>query len=429
VTRPIRRQAVEWHVACARSFAAASSLPAESVPIDAAVGRILAQEVRTLYELPHYSSSAMDGWAVAGEAPWKVVEPEDAAASLRPGHATVVVTGGLIPPGTRGVLRSENATVSASSSLPRLLTRGVAAAADEPQEGKHIRPVGEEAARDDTVIRAGTLLNPAHVALAAIAGHDILEVVAEPRVAMLFTGDEVIESGRPRPGQVRDSFGPQLPAFVRMLGGRVVSRQRIGDDPAATLAALGQSGTEQTGSEQTGLGQSGTEETSPEQTSPEQTSTEVVITTGGTGDSAADHLRGVLRELDAEFIIDGVAMRPGGPSLLARLPDGRFVTCLPGNPLAAMMGMLTLAAPLLAALGGRRQPSPGSVAVAVDIAGRTGSSMLIPYRLVDGLAVPNEWSGSGMMRGLADANGVLVVPGDGVHAGETAETIGFPWPT
>ncbi|MCU1596475.1 MAG: molybdopterin molybdenumtransferase MoeA [Glaciihabitans sp.] len=425
MTRPIRRQAVEWHSACARSFAAASTLPAESVSIDAAVGRILAQEVRTLYELPHYSSSAMDGWAVAGEAPWKIVEPEDAAASsLRPGHATVVVTGGLIPPGTRGVLRSENATVSASSSLPRFLTRGVAAAADEPQEGKHIRPAGEEAARDDTVIRAGTLLNPAHVALAAIAGHDILEVVAEPRVAMLFTGDEVIQSGRPRPGQVRDSFGPQLPAFVRMLGGRVVSRQRIGDDPAATLAALGQGGSKQSSSKQTG-----TEQTGTEQTSPEQTRTQVVITTGGTGDSAADHLRGVLRELDAEFIIDGVAMRPGGPSLLARLPDGRFVTCLPGNPLAAMMGMLTLAAPLLAALGGRRQPSTGSVAVAVDIAGRYGTSMLMPYRLVDDVAVPNGWSGSGMMRGLADANGVLVVPGDGVRVGETAETIGFPWPT
>jgi molybdopterin molybdotransferase len=409
VTRPIRRQAADWHSARARSFTAASTLPTESVSIDAAVGRILAREVRTLYALPHYSSSAMDGWAVAGDAPWEIVEPEDAAASLLPGQATVVVTGGLIPPGTRGVLRSENATVSATSSLPRILTRGDTAAADEPQEGKHIRQAGEEAARDDTVIRAGTVLNPAHVALAAIAGHDLLEVVAEPRVALLFTGDEVIESGMPRPGQVRDSFGPQLPAFVGLLGGRVVSRQRIGDDRAATLATLAP--------------------TDHEQTSPEQTSAEVVITTGGTGGSAADHLRDVLRELDAEFIIDGVAMRPGGPSLLARLPDGRFVICLPGNPLAAMMGMLTLAAPLLAALAGRRQPTTGFIAVGVDVAGRTGTSMLVPYRLVDGVAVPNEWSGSGMMRGLADANGVLVVPGDGVRAGETAEAIGLPWLT
>jgi molybdopterin molybdotransferase len=94
-----------------------------------------------------------------------------------------------------------------------------------------------------------------------------------------------------------------------------------------------------------------------------------------------------------------------------------------------MMGMLTLAAPLLAALGGRRQPGTGSVAVAVDVAGRTGTSMLVPYRLVDGVAVPNEWSGSGMMRGLADANGVLVVPGDGVRAGETAEVVALPWLT
>jgi molybdopterin molybdotransferase len=401
------------------AFAATSTLPAESVSIDAAVGRMLARDVRTLYELPHYSSSAMDGWAVAGDAPWEIVGPEDAAASLQPGQAIAVVTGGLIPLGTRGVLRSENATVSAPSSPPRLLTRGDTAAADEPQEGKHIRQAGEEAAKDDTVIRAGSLLNPAHVALAAIAGHDLLEVVAEPRVALLFTGDEVIESGMPRPGQVRDSFGPQLPAFVRLLGGRVVSRQRIGDDPDATLAALAQNGPEQNDPEQNG----------PEQNGPEQTNSEVVITTGGTGGSAADHLRQVLHELDAEFIIDSVAMRPGGPSLLARLPDGRFVTCLPGNPLAAMMGMLTLAAPLLAALGGRRQPSTGSVAVAVDVAGRTGTSMLIPYRLVDGVAVPNDWSGSGMMRGLADANGVLVVPGDGVRAGETAEDLGLPWLT
>jgi molybdopterin molybdotransferase len=356
----------------------------------------------------------MDGWAVAGDAPWEIVEPEDAAASLLPGQAIAVVTGGLIPPGTHGVLRSENATVSASSWLPRILTRGDTAAADEPQEGKHIRQVGEEAARDDTVIHAGTLLNPAHVALAAIAGHDLLKVVAEPRVALLFTGDEVIESGLPRPGQVRDSFGPQLPAFVGLLGGRVVSRQRIGDDPAATLAALAQTGLAQTG---------------PAQTDPEQSGAEVVISTGGTGGSAVDHLRDVLRELDAEFIIDGVAMRPGGPSLLARLPNGRFVTCLPGNPLAAMMGMLTMAAPLLAALGGRRQSSTGSVAVAVDVAGRADTSMLIPYRLVDGVAVPNDWSASGMMRGLADANGVLVVPGDGVRAGETAEVIGLPWLT
>jgi hypothetical protein len=101
VTRPVRPQAVEWHSACAMAFAAASTLPTESVSIDAAVGRILAREVRTLYELPHYSSSAMDGWAVAGDARWEIVEPEDAAASLLPGQAIAVVTGGLIPPGTR----------------------------------------------------------------------------------------------------------------------------------------------------------------------------------------------------------------------------------------------------------------------------------------------------------------------------------------
>jgi molybdopterin molybdotransferase len=374
------------------------------VAIGDAVGRILSHEVRALYELPHYSSSAMDGWAVAGEAPWEIIESEieseiAVAVSLLPGQAAAVVTGGLIPSGTRGVLRSENATVSAIPSLPRILTRAPTAADDEPRAGKHIRLAGEEAARDDVVVGAGTLLNPAHVALAAIAGQDLLLVSAEPRVALLFTGDEVIESGMPLPGQVRDSFGPQLPAFVRLLGGRIVLRQRIGDDRAATLSAL------------------------------EQTGSDLIITTGGTGDSAADHLRLALRELGAELIIDRVAMRPGGPSLLARLTDGRFVICLPGNPLAAMMGMLTLAAPLLAALAGRPQPETGSVTVIDDIAGRAGTTTLVPYRLVGGLAVANERRGSGMMRGLADANGVLVVPDDGICAGETAEVLRLPWVT
>jgi molybdopterin molybdotransferase len=344
----------------------------------------------------------MDGWAIAGEAPWKIVETEVVAgttSALLPGQAAAVVTGGLIPAGTRGVLRSENAKVSADGSLPRFLTRGDTAAADEPQVGKHIRLAGEEAAEGEVMVHAGTLLNPAHVALAAIAGHDRLEVVAEPRIALLFTGDEVVESGMPLPGQVRDSFGPQLPAFLRMLGGRILASRRIGDNRAATIAALNQTGPD------------------------------VVITTGGTGNSAADHLREALRDLDAELIIDGVAMRPGGPSLLARLADGRFVICLPGNPLAAMVAILTLAAPLLAALGGRPRPTTGSVPVADDIGGRVGTSILIPYRLVNGLAVPNEWRGSGMMRGLADANGVLVVPGSGIRAGETAEVVGLPWPT
>jgi molybdopterin molybdotransferase len=135
-------------------------------------------------------------------------------------------------------------------------------------------------------VLAGTLLNPAHVALAAGCGHDDLDVIRRPQALLLLTGDEVDEHGIPGPGRVRDSFGPQLPGVLGMLGAAVVSQRRVRDDFAATVEAL--------------QGHSG--------------SVDLIVTTGGTGDSASDHLRSALRFLDAEFLVHRVAMRPGCPT-------------------------------------------------------------------------------------------------------------------
>ena len=112
--------------------------------------------------------------------------------------------------------------------------------------------------------------------------------------------------------------------------------------------------------------------------------------------------------------------------MLARLPDGRLLLGLPGNPLAAMMGLLTLAMPLLAAFQGRTS-EVGLIASAAALEGRAGSSILVPFRLQQQQAVANPWLGSGMMRGLADAAGVLVVPPQGVRTGEVVETLTLPW--
>ena len=245
---------------------------------------------------------------------------------------------------------------------------------------------------------ATTLLNPAHIALAAGCGHDALGMIRRARVSLLLTGDEVDENGIPAPGRVRDSFGPQLPAVLRMLGAEVVSQRRIPDDFAATVGAL--------------------------RDFPD--SAEVIVTTGGTGDSAKDHLRSALDFLGADFLIRRVAMRPGGPTMLARLPDGRLLLGLPGNPLAAMMGLLTLSMPLLAAFQGRTS-EVGFVASAAVLEGRAGTSILSPFRLQQQQAVANAWQGSGMMRGLADAAGVLVIPSQGVRPGELVETLTLPW--
>jgi molybdopterin molybdotransferase len=378
---------MEWHRARAIAAAAVAVLDPEIVELESAIGRVLASDLVALTEVPHYASSAMDGWAVGGTGPWRLVDRP----VLGPGFATVIVTGGVIPPGADAVLRSESGTVR-DGRLEAVSSSG------EPHPGQHVRVAGAEAHSGDVVVREGTLLNPAHVALAAGCGQDRIAVIRRPRVGLLLTGDEVDESGIPAPGRVRDSFGPQLPAVLRMLGAEVVARRRVPDDFGATVAALRDS----------------------------PGSAELIVTTGGTGDSAADHVRAALEALGADFLVPRVAMRPGGPTMLARLPDGRVLIGLPGNPLAAMIGVFTLAAPLLRAFQGRPD-DVGLVISAAALEGRSGSSILVPFRLEQGRAVANPWLGSGMMRGLADAAGVLVVPPAGVASGGAVETLHLPW--
>jgi molybdopterin molybdotransferase len=363
------------------------------------VGRILAADVVALLDVPHYASSAMDGWAVAGDPPWRLVE----GAQLEPGEAAAIVTGGVVPPGTRGVLRSEHGESRELDGIPALVLNDEAEPG-EPWPGQHIRPAAEEARASETVIASGTLLNLAHIAVAAGCGHDRLRVSARPRVELLLTGDEVVERGIPAPGQVRDSFGPTLPAFVELLGGRAASRRRVADSGDAMMAAL-----------HPGVGG--------------PPDSDVLITTGGTGLSAVDQLRPALAKLGASLLIDGVRMRPGSPSLLARLPDGRFLVGLPGNPLAAMTGMLTLVQPLLAALRGAPLPSLGTVRLASALpSGGRGRTTLVPYSIADDVgAVPTAWRGAGMLRGLAEAHGILVCPPEGAAAGSVLETVPLPW--
>ncbi|SDY49657.1 molybdopterin molybdotransferase MoeA [Herbiconiux ginsengi] len=458
---------VSWQEARRRAHEAGGRRAPETVALEDAVGRVLADDLVALMAVPHYASSAMDGWAVAGDGPWRILERraegpdererEDVAQSvLRAGEAVPIVTGAVIPPGTRGVLRSEHGVLApagdetgqAVGTGPARLSVGPDGATGEPREGLHIRPAGTEAAAGETVFRAGAVLSPVHVAVAAGCGHDALEVVSRPRVTLVLTGGEVVERGIPGPGSVRDSFGPTLPAVLAGLGAEVVARHRVGDDFGATLAVF--AAVPLRGSHETGDGTPGAllpEAATPpggrtglpgiRYTAPGLTErsiadvpgpvAELIVTTGGTGDSSADHVRPALRAAGAEFLVDGVAVRPGAPALLARLPDGRLVIGLPGNPLAAMLALLTLAHPLLSAMQGRGMPELGRVRMAEALPAGKAPTTLRPYRLVAGQAHPTAWHGAGMLRGLAEADGVLVVPQDGAAAGAELEVLRLPW--
>lgn len=134
-----------------------------------------------------------------------------------------------------------------------------------------------------------------------------------------------------------------------------------------------------------------------------------------------------MAELGGRLVIDGIAMRPGHPAVLAELPDGRFVLGLPGNPLAAMMALFTVGGPLLAALGHGKLEEVGEVPSGAMIDADPGRTRLMPFKLVYGLASPAQHTGPGMMRGLAGADGVMVVPPHGVQMGELVPAFPLPW--
>jgi molybdopterin molybdotransferase len=299
------------------------------------------------------------------------------------------------------VLRRERGAVSGSEGSADVLS---ATEGCVPSEGTDIRPAGTEAAEGDLLLPRGTRLDPGAVAVAAVAGADTVQVVAPVPVRLVFTGDEVVTSGIPAPGQVRDAFGPVLPACVAGLGGTVDSTARIGDSLEATLEALD---------------------------GPAARRARILVTTGGTGASPADHVRPAARRLGAEFLVDGIAMRPGHPALLARFPDGRLLLALPGNPLAALVAVATLLEPALRAAAGRPASYPVPCRAAADAPPLPGRHRLVPARWVgagaDRALAPAEHVGSAMMRGLATADALLVIPPEGLREGADAGWLPLPW--
>ena len=424
-----------WQEARQLSFDCATPIPPGPVPLRKALGRTLAADIAALQDMPHYPSSAMDGWAVNGTGPWILAEPGH---RLAPHQASPIVTGGLIPPGAKAVLRSEGGVLTTDDEGLPVLALGGGARPGEPRNGQHIRKAGEEAAAGDVLVKRGAVLNPAHLALAALAGHDFLQVQGKPVVRILLTGSEVVAAGLPAPGKVRDTFGPQLGAVVEMLGGIFAGQEKIGDHYHEWLAALADDGpAEAPGSEKASRAEGPADDPgSPavpalahdaEEAGIEEAPADVVITTGGTGRSGTDHLRRAVGELGGRLLIDGIAMRPGHPAVLAELPDGRFILGLPGNPLAAMMALCTVGAPLLAALGHGTLPPVGEVPCGTMIEPDPGRTRLMPFRLLYGMASPAQHAGPGMMRGLASADGVLVVPPHGVQLGEAVPAFALPW--
>lgn len=372
----------DWDTA--RGLATTESLPPELIPVAAADGCTLAEDVQALTDLPAYDTSAMDGWAVAGDGPWQVVGTVLAGAApdvdLDPGQAAVIATGAATPRGTTGILRTEHATA-------RDPLAGPAKASD-------IRPRGDECRMGEVLATAGTVVSPALIGLLSAAGLDDVLIHRPPTIAIVLFGDELVQSGVAGIGEVRDALGPQLPGWFARLGAQVVSVTRAEDTLASHVARI------------------------------EQAAADIVVTTGGTAAGPVDHLHTAVAKLGGTWVVDSVAVRPGHPMALARL-DRSWLLALPGNPQSAIVALLSLGKPLIESMLGRWSPVLPEVTLGADAKAPATEHRLLACTL-DRAAVPVAHLGSAMLRGLAAADGFAVLPPGGAVRGDRVRWLELP---
>jgi molybdopterin molybdotransferase len=390
---------------------AGRALPVVEVALVDAVGSVLAAPLTASTPLPPFDAAAMDGWAVSGPGPWEVTGHLLAGGTLErlpDGTAVHVGTGAALPLGADAVLRRERGVVLDSP-------RGRALYVGDPGNGEtaphpgyvepvtDIRPRGQESAAGELLLEAGGVVTPAVAGMAAAAGYDVLPVVRPPDVAILVLGDELLQRGRPRDGRVRDALGPMLPGWVAWTGARAFPPIHVPDTLHDLLAEL------------------------------DDANADVVITPGSTAAGPADHLHAALDQLGATWVVDGVAVRPGTPMCLAALPDGRHVVGLPGNPLAAVSAVLTLVAPLVAALRGEPGADEERVEEALldeAVTDHPDHVRLIPVHRQRGdlvtTATPTLFHGPAMLRGIALADGVAVIPPGGGARGSAVRVLPLP---
>jgi molybdopterin molybdotransferase len=386
--------AVDW--AEARATAYAAGVAAAREPIDAPLaetdGHTLAEPLVTLTDLPAFPTSSVDGWAVRGPAPWRIVGRVFAGGTAPPldedGTAVEIATGAMVPAGVTAVLRVEESTRTGDT------VTGV------PRSQPEWREPGEEAHKGEVLLPAGMPVTPGVIGLAASCGYDTLRVRPPRSAALLVFGDELLREGPPGDGRVRDALGPAVPAWLRRLGATVDhTRGPVEDTLEAHVDALQQA---------------------------IASGAELVCTTGGTMRGPVDHLHPALRALGAEYVVNTVAVRPGFPMLLARVGD-TFVAGLPGNPQSAVVALVSLVAPLLAGLQGRAAPSTGQVTLGEAVPGRGDHTHLALVRVEEDWAYPLKHAGSAMLRGLSQAVGfALIRPGTTGQAGDRVPLVPLP---
>ncbi len=382
-----------------------SPLPVEDVPLEEALGRVLADDVSSAEPVPGFDNSAMDGFAVratdtrgaSADAPVTLRVTDEsraghpAGAAVGEGEAIHISTGAAIPDGVDAVVKVED-----TSSQDARVAVGA-----EVRAGQNVRRAGEDVPAGETVLRRGTPLGPAELGVLASVGRATVPCTRRPRVSVLTTGDELVDPGvASLPlGGVRNANAYTLPSLAERAGAEVVQVETVGDDPDATRAAVEQS-----------------------------LEGDVSVISGGVSVGEHDHVRSVLDELGVEEVLWGVALRPGKPTWFGAREDGSLVFGLPGNPVSAIVTFLLFTRPAIRTLAGAADdPERASAILDEPYEKAPGRTHAVRCRLSlgdDGWHVrPTKEQGSHVLTSMLGADVLAIIPTESadVPAGERVE--------
>jgi molybdopterin molybdotransferase len=383
-------------------------LPAERVPIDEVVGRVAAEDVTAVVNVPHFARAAMDGYAVAGESTFGATSYAPAGLALigdslpgrpfegilRCGEAVRITTGAVVPRGADAVLMAEYA-VEEDGGEGRVVR-----ALEGVSPGKHVSPIGEDVAQGAVVLTKGRRLRPQDAGILASVGAAHISAVRRPSVRIVVTGDELLPPGSiPTGAHIVDSNSVVLAALCRRDGAAPIAIVRASDRREQVREAIANA---------------------PE---------DVVLISGGSSVGPEDHAPLVLAEI-GELSVHGIAMRPSSPAGFGFFgADHRQIAfLLPGNPVSCLCAYEFFAGPTLRALGGLPRAWPhrrGMFRVATKIVSELGRVDYVRVQ-VDGTQVtPIMTSGASILSSTTRASGVVIVESEreGYGEGEEVEVL------
>ncbi len=356
----------------------------EKSPLSGALGRVLATPLVAARSNPPQANTAVDGYGFAhaslgdGDQVLPLVEGRAAAGApfprqVPPGYAVRMLTGAALPDGVDTVILQEDVTVGDGEIAFRA---GLKA-------GANTRKAGEDVAAGDTVLKAGRTLTAADLALIAAVGLSQVEVFQRLKVAVVSTGDELVDAGEPAgPGQIYDANRPMLSGLVQGFGFETIDLGKVPDNRKALRKALDDAADR----------------------------ADVILTSGGASSGDEDHVSALLTEAGA-MTEWRIAVKPGRPLALG-MWQGTPVFGLPGNPVAAMVCTLIFARPAMAVLAGAGWSAPQSfdVPAAFSKSKKPGRREYLRARIRDGQAEVFKSEGSGRISGLSWAEGLVELP-------------------